>query len=121
MHTVLVVDDHAAVRRAVCELFGNMPECVCDEAGNGKEAIEKARKTRPDVVILDFAMPEMNGMQAAQALHEIIPGVPMYLLTVHGHKAMRVAASLSGITSVFSKSEDLKGLVSEVCAVLRRR
>src|SRR5207248_10879666 len=72
--TVLIVDDNAFVRHAVCELFKREPDFeVCGEAengkeANGKEAIEKAWKLHPDLIVLDLAMPVMNGLEAARVL-----------------------------------------------------
>jgi DNA-binding NarL/FixJ family response regulator len=71
---ILVVDDHAAVRRAVCSLLRSQSdfEVVC-EAADGLEAIQKAQELRPDVIVLDISMPELNGLQAARQIREVAP------------------------------------------------
>ena len=67
--TVLIMDDNAFVRYALCELFKREPDFeVCGEAENGKEAIEKAWELHPDLIVLDFSMPVMNGLEAARVL-----------------------------------------------------
>jgi len=64
--SVLIVDDHEAVRRELRRLFQSQPEfTVCGEAADGAEAISKAEQLSPALVILDLAMPEMNGLEAA--------------------------------------------------------
>jgi DNA-binding NarL/FixJ family response regulator len=56
---------------------------VCSEATNGREAIERAQQTAPDVIVLDFQMPEMNGLDAAREIRRRSPDVPILMLTLH--------------------------------------
>lgn len=80
---ILIADDDAAIRglvRRIVEEHGNWE--VCGEAINGQDAVTKARDLAPDVVILDLAMPEKNGFQAAREIAENSPRMPMMLLTV---------------------------------------
>ena len=78
--TVLIVDDNAFVRHAVCELFKREPDFeVCGEAENGKEAIEKAWELHPDLIVLDLAMPVMNGLEAARVLRCLMPTVTLIM------------------------------------------
>ena len=66
---ILVADDHEVVRRGVCALLlSHSGWQVCGEVGNGREAVEKAKELRPDVVILDLYMPNLNGMEAARQI-----------------------------------------------------
>ena len=65
---ILVADDHALVRRGIRTLLENQPGWkVCAEASTGREAIEQAEQTKPDVVVLDVSMPELNGLDATPA------------------------------------------------------
>ena len=69
MAKVLIVDDNAFLRHALCEIFKRESDFqVCGEAENGKEAIEKAWELHPDLIVLDLAMPVMNGLEAARVL-----------------------------------------------------
>ena len=110
--SILIVDDHEAIRRQLRCIFSAHAEfTVCGEAVHGVDAIEKAQLLSPDLIILDLAMPEMNGLEAASALRYIMPSVPLFLLTVHYNREMELAALGSGICAVFSKHDDLEALV----------
>jgi len=116
---VLIVDDHEAIRRSVRSFFRTYPEfTVCGEAVNGAEAIQKAQELWPDLVILDLAMPEMNGLEAAAALKFILPGVPIFLLTAHYSRELELAALEAGVCAVFSKHQDLLILLRRARAEL---
>ena len=65
--TILIADDNAFIRNALYELFEREPDFhVCAVAENGREAIERARRLSPDLIVLDLAMPLMNGLDAAR-------------------------------------------------------
>jgi CheY-like chemotaxis protein len=110
--SVLVVDDHEAIRRAVRAIFQMAPEfTVCGEAANGADAVAKAQQLCPDLIVLDLSMPEMNGIEAATALKYMMPDVPLFLLTAHYSREVELAAREAGICAVFSKYEGLGALV----------
>lgn len=118
--SVLIVDDHEAIRRELRRLFQSQPEfTVCGEAVDGADAISKAQQLSPDLVILDLAMPEMSGLEAAGALQCIIPDAPLFLLTAHYNRELELAALQSGIRAVFSKYDDLDGLISRARTELK--
>ena len=110
--SVLIVDDHEAIRRGLRSLFRRHPEfVVIGEAFDGVEAIQKAQELSPNLVILDLAMPEMNGLEAAAALKYILPDVPLFLLTAHYNRELELAATASGVCAVFSKHDCLDALI----------
>ena len=80
---VLIVDDHAPLRRALRREFERAGWEVCGEAANGREAIARTEQLLPEIVILDLAMPEMNGLTAARLLKRMFPQVHLVLFT-HG-------------------------------------
>jgi len=118
--SVLIVDDHEAVRRELRRLFQSQPEfTVCGEAVDGADAISKAEQLSPDLVILDLAMPEMNGLEAAAALRFIVPDATLFLLTAYKNRELELAAFQSGIHGVFSKYDDLDGLLQRARTKLK--
>ena len=74
---ILVADDNPMIRKTLCSLFKIEEDYdICGEAENGLEAIELALHHRPDLIILDLAMPVLNGLEAARELKKIMPGDP---------------------------------------------
>jgi DNA-binding NarL/FixJ family response regulator len=83
-YRVLVVDDHAVVRRGVRSLLGSQPGIeVCGEASTGVEALEHVKRGKPDLVILDLTMPDMNGLETARAVKDASPETEVIVLTMH--------------------------------------
>ncbi len=117
--TVLIVDDSEPVRRLLSELFEREGDVsVCGEAVNGKEAIDKARKLHPDLVVLDLSMPVMNGLQAARILRRMMPTVPLIMYSAYGDRFVAHQAQLIGIAEVVSKSEHASVLVRKARKLL---
>lgn len=113
---ILVVDDHTAIRRLLRRVLQEQhPDWeVCAEAANGAEALERFRERLPDLIILDLAMPKMNGLQAAREIAKMGPMVPMLLLTVQQVSTqLRDEAKRAGFRGAVSKNtgtEVVKGL-----------
>jgi CheY-like chemotaxis protein len=104
--SILVADDSEQVRKYVSKLLRSNPDFeVCAEAVNGLDAVEKAKKFQPDLVILDLGMPVMNGLEAARELKTILPVVPIILFTLHGHMISDEQAARSGVDLVVAKSD----------------
>ena len=79
---ILIVDDHAVVRKGLAMVLRLEPDFeVVGEAGDGHQAVELARRLRPDLVLLDLVMPGMSGQEAARALRSAVPGVRVLVLT----------------------------------------
>ena len=118
--SVLIVDDHEAIRRELRRLFESQPEfTVCGEAVDGADAISKAEQLSPDLVILDLAMPEMNGLEAAGALRYMLPDARLFLLTAYNNRELELAALQQGIHAVFSKYDNPDGLIRRARAELK--
>jgi DNA-binding NarL/FixJ family response regulator len=110
--SVLIVDDSAFIRQALCELFKREADFeVCGEAENGKDAIEKAKELRPDLIVLDLSMPVMNGFDAARVLKRLMPTVPLIMYSAFGDEYAEHQARLIGISEVVSKSEHASVLI----------
>lgn len=118
MSIVLIADDHPDVRRALRSLIETTCGAICIEAVNGVDAIAKAAEFEPDVIVLDFSMPEMDGLEAAHLLKTASPNVPLFMLTSYHEPEVEAAAYNAGITRVFSKAENLKNLVGVLNEIL---
>jgi two-component system response regulator EvgA len=118
MAVVLIVDDDSAFRSLIRTLFESSSGFdACVGAGNGAEALEKAKQVSPNLAVLDLTMPEMNGLQLARELKAIAPRLPIFLLTAECDAVTEKEALSSGITAVFSKFDDLATLVDNARAV----
>jgi two-component system response regulator NreC len=116
---VQLVDDNAVVRTAVRRLFDSHPDFeVCGEAENGREAIEKAERLKPDLIVLDLAMPVMNGLEAAPLLRRVLPDVWLILFTVHDGPEVNRFSLEAGIQAVVPKSEAAVNLIAQAQALL---
>jgi two-component system, NarL family, response regulator NreC len=81
---ILLADDHKIIRDGLKLLVNDQPDMhVVGEAGNGREVLEKAQELKPDVVVMDLSMPELNGLQATIRLKEERPEIKVVALTVH--------------------------------------
>ena len=81
---ILIADDHESVLRRVRAMLEVDPVWeVCGDAVDGREAIDKAAKLHPDLVILDFAMPRLNGLEAASQIKSLLPEVPIVMFTMY--------------------------------------
>ena len=118
---VLIADDNDTVRRAVCEIFTRESDFeLCGEAHYGRDAIEKALRLRPDLIVLDLSMPDMNGLDAARELKGRIPSVPIILFTFYVDPFIKEAALPIGVSAVVSKSENVAVLIAKARSLLRR-
>jgi CheY-like chemotaxis protein len=123
MSIVLIADDHEEVRRALRLLIESKCGATCVEAEDGVDAIAKAAEFEPDIVVLDFLMPEMDGLEAARLLKEASPNVPIFLLTSYHEPEVEAAAYNAGISRVFSKAGDLTdfvGFLNEILVLSRQ-
>jgi DNA-binding NarL/FixJ family response regulator len=117
--SILIVDDSAFVRQALREVFHREPDMeVCGEAENGRDAIERARQLRPDLVVLDLSMPVMNGLDAARALKRLMPQVSLIMYSAFGDRLVEQQARLVGISGVVSKCEPPSALLNQARIVL---
>jgi DNA-binding NarL/FixJ family response regulator len=115
---ILVVDDNPAVRhylRAILEQESGWK--VCDEARTGDEALQRVEKARPDLILLDFQMPDVNGLEIARRIAQVLPGVPMLMVTIHFSRELAEAAKRAGLRGACAKT-DVGSIVEAVDAVL---
>ncbi|PYX59857.1 MAG: DNA-binding response regulator [Acidobacteria bacterium] len=117
---VLVVDDNALVRSMVRQLFeSNADFEVSGEAENGRDAIQKAENLKPDLIILDLAMPVMTGIEAAPLLRKVLPDARLILFTVSEGPEVDRLARAAGIHAVVPKIRGASKLILKGQALLR--
>ncbi len=103
--TILIVDDNALVRRSLRTCIeDNTDWTICGEAENGRIAIEKVKQLQPAVVILDWQMPVMNGLDAAKEISRIAPEATLIMITMHESAMLSEEACAAGITEVLCKT-----------------
>jgi len=101
----LIVDDSELVRRSLRTVLQANPDWeICGEAADGVSAVEMFKELRPNIVILDFQMPGINGIETARRMAEIAPAVPVVLFTQHASADLERHAHEVGIRSVVSKT-----------------
>jgi DNA-binding NarL/FixJ family response regulator len=107
---VLLADDDASIRRLLRRLIeARQGWTVCCEAGNGHEAVDKTEQLAPDVVVLDLAMPDMNGFQAAREISRHHPDLPLLLVTVQQlSRELTSEARNAGFRGALSKNTGSK-------------
>jgi two-component system chemotaxis response regulator CheY len=102
---VLVVDDSETTRRILRMLLGSRGWTVCGEAENGQDGVWKFEKLKPDVVVLDLAMPDISGIETASMISTSDPTVPIVLFTILGTEGLESSAAKAGIRAVVPKSK----------------
>lgn len=115
---VLIVDDHARIRsalRTILEISGELK--VCGEAADGVEAIEKAGELKPNLILLDIAMPRLTGIATAIVLKQALPGTKIGFCTFYPETGQKVAATI-GIDLVIAKSDSADRILEKVRSVL---
>ena len=103
---VLIVDDHPQMVDSIRKSFSEHEFLeICGQASSGHEALEKAAELKPDLVILDLAIPDLNGLKTAKAISEILPNVQIILFTLYAQNIKDSNMDISGITRIVSKNE----------------
>src|SRR5204862_3048460 len=102
---ILIADDSALLRTALRGLFSDIGDYEILEAQTGAEAVAKAELSPPILIILDFAMPEMDGLSATKVLRNRLPEIPILMYTMHYTDQLSEQAQSAGIRKVISKSE----------------
>jgi DNA-binding NarL/FixJ family response regulator len=105
-YRILVADDHAVVRRGLRSLLESQPGIeVCSEASTGLETLEHVRKARPDMVVLDLTMPEMNGLDVTRAVRQESPSTAVLVLTMHFSEELAREVLKAGALAYVLKSD----------------
>jgi len=102
---ILIVDDSDVTRRILSTIVRSRQWTVCGEAEDGWSAIRKFQELRPDVVLLDLAMPDINGIEVARMMSGLDPTVPIILFTIMDLEGLESAARSAGVYAVVSKAQ----------------
>jgi len=106
MISILLADDHDLMRRGIRDLLESDPGLeVCGEASNGREAIELARRLKPDVAVLDLTMPEMNGLEAIRQLRRELPQTELLVFSMHDSEELIREVFAAGARGYVLKSD----------------
>jgi RNA polymerase sigma factor (sigma-70 family) len=115
---VLLADDHAVVRQGTRELLEREKGIdVVAEASDGKEAVQLTIKERPDVVVMDFAMPKLNGIEATRQIKAVAPGIAILVLTAYDSDQYIFAFLEAGAAGYLLKDVQVDELVEAIRAV----
>jgi DNA-binding NarL/FixJ family response regulator len=102
---VLVAEDSALVRQSICALLEAAQMTVVGQAGDGAEAVRLADALRPGVVVIDYSMPVLNGLEAARAMRQARPDLAVILLTLTASEARIAAALRAGVRGYVLKAD----------------
>lgn len=121
-YRILIADDHAIVRRGLRNLLADQPGIeVCGEAITGTETVNCVRKMRPNLVILDLTMPEINGLDAARSIREECPETEVMILSMHFSEDLAREVLRAGAMAYVLKSDADRELLAAVDHVRNRQ
>ena len=117
---ILIVDDHAVVRRGVRALLeGQAGWEVCGEAGTGTDGVAAAARLKPDIVVLDLSLPELNGLEATRQILQQSPKTDVLVLTMHHSEELAQQVLQAGARGYVLKSDAAESLVAAVASLQR--
>jgi len=102
---ILIVDDSDTTRRILNTIVRSRQWTVCGEANSGWSGIRKFQEQRPDLVLLDLAMPDINGIEVARMMTGLDPAVPIIMFTMLNLEGLEKAARNAGVRAIVSKGE----------------
>lgn len=115
---IVIADDHDVVRRGLKSVLEDQPNWeVCGEANTGRKAVELVRAHKPDIVVLDITMPELNGLEAARQIQKASPDTKMLILTVHESEQLVHDVLKAGARGYILKSDAGRDLVAAINAI----
>ncbi len=115
---ILIADDHEVVRAGVRSVLEGQPDCeICAEAVTGRQVVALAQQLKPDVVILDITMPELNGLEATRQIRKVAPTVQILILSVHESEELVREILNAGAHGYVLKSDAGRELISALQAL----
>jgi DNA-binding NarL/FixJ family response regulator len=112
---ILIVDDHDVVRSGLRHMLEAQPGwTVCGEASNGRDAVEMAKELIPDVIILDYSMPDLNGLDATRQIKKAVPSAELLIFTMHDSEQMIRDVLAAGAKGFLMKSDAARYIMHAV-------
>jgi DNA-binding NarL/FixJ family response regulator len=112
---VLIADDSSSVRDVIRTFLRDHEDIeICGEAVDGLEALEKAQRLKPDLVLLDLVMPEINGAEVASILKNKMPNLRIILFTMYSERIGKFLSSAIGVDAVLSKPDGMTNIVDSI-------
>jgi len=116
---ILVVDDHTIVRQGLAQLLEEKPDLnVIGQATNGREAVDLAKELKPDVVIMDIAMPRMNGIEAAKRIYKNLPKTKIIILSMYSHEHYIHELLETGVSGYLLKDSSGRDIIKAIHAAM---
>jgi two-component system, chemotaxis family, chemotaxis protein CheY len=111
----VIVDDSEPLRRTLRGLLGSL---VCGEAENGQQAIQRVLELQPDLILLDYSMPVMNGLEAAKAIRKLAPKTKIVVFSLHTENTIREEALRAGADVYLNKTSQADQLLGTIAKLL---
>ncbi len=117
---ILLADDHTIVRQGLARLLEEQQNLkVVGEAVNGQDAVEKAEKLKPDIIIMDIAMPRMNGIEAAKRIRKLMPETKIIILSMYSHEHYIHELLECGVSGYLLKDSGGQDIIKAIGAALK--
>jgi len=112
---ILIADDHKILRQGIISLLKSQPELeVVAEAYDGREAVQRAKELKPDVVLMDIGMPNLNGLEATRQIRKFNPKVKVLILTIHNNEEYIFQSLQAGASGYLLKETAVEDLISAI-------
>jgi len=122
MIRILIADDHEVIRRGLRDTLEEHPDWqVCGEATTGRQAVDLALKTVPNIVLLDLMMPEMNGLEATRAIKKALPKTEVLIFTVHETDELVRDVLSAGARGYLLKTDPIRNVTAAITSLLEHK
>ena len=116
---IMIADDHTIVRQGLARLLNDQPDLkIVGQAVNGREAVDKSLKLKPDIVIMDIAMPQLNGIEAAKRIRKKLPKAKVLILSMYSHEHYIHELLETGISGYLLKDSSGRDIIKAIHAAM---